>query len=104
MSEFNAWDDTQPCAWISFSRRKQDAGMLQVSWCPPTKNADQIERYKLMMASSPGGVREVAQGSMLKQFIGGLRPSTEYIFCVKAIYQDGSFLWSESKAFRTAAR
>jgi hypothetical protein len=77
---------------------------LQVSWLPPTKNADQIERYKLMMASSPGAVREVAQGTMLKQFVGGLRTSTEYIFCVKAIYQDGSFLWSESKAFRTAAR
>lgn len=85
--------------WLALS-----AGVVQVSWRPPTKNADQIERYKLMLASSPGGVREVASGAMLKHHVGGLRPRTEYIFCVKAIYQDGSFLWSDSKAFRTTAR
>jgi len=33
----------------------------------------------------------------------GLRPDMEYIFCVKATYDDGSFLWSESKAFQTRA-
>lgn len=77
---------------------------MQVAWRPPTKNSDQIERYKLMMASSTGGVREVAHGLMLRHYVTGLRPSTEYIFCVKAVYQDGSFLWSESKGFSTAAR
>ena len=33
--------------------------------------------------------------------ITGLKPGTEYILCVKAIYDDGSFLWSESKAYVT---
>ena len=33
--------------------------------------------------------------------ITGLKPGTEYILCVKAIYDDGSFLWSESKAYMT---
>ena len=53
---------------------------MQVAWRPPTKNSDQIERYKLMMASSTGGVREVAHGLMLRHYVTGLRPSTEYIF------------------------
>ena len=75
-----------------------------MSWRPPTKNADQIERYKLMLASSTGGVREVAQGLILRHVVTGLRPATEYILCVKAVYQDGSFLWSESRAFRTTAK
>ena len=74
-----------------------------MSWRPPTKNADQIERYKLMMAVVTGGVREIAQGLMLGHYVSRLRPATEYIFCVKAIYHDGSFLWSESRAFRTTA-
>jgi hypothetical protein len=77
---------------------------VQVAWRPPTKNSDQIESYKLMMASPTGGVREVAQGLMLRHYLSALRPSSEYIFCVKAIYQDGSFLWSESKGFRTTAQ
>jgi hypothetical protein len=57
-----------------------------------------------MMASSAGGVREVAAGLMLQHYVSNLRPATEYIFCVKAVYQDGSFLWSESRAFRTTAK
>jgi hypothetical protein len=57
-----------------------------------------------MFATTTGVVKEIAQGSMLKHFIGGLRQSTEYIFCVKAVYQDGSFLWSESKSFWTSGR
>jgi hypothetical protein len=74
---------------------------LQLAWRPPTKNADQIERYKLMMSSSTGVVRELAHGKFLRFLIGGLRPATEYVFCVKAIYTDGSYLWSESRAFKT---
>jgi hypothetical protein len=30
-----------------------------------------------------------------------LRANAEYIFCVKAIYDDGKHVWSESKAFCT---
>eukprot|EP00798_Chlamydomonas_sp_ICE-L_P017171 gene17171-23487_t len=62
---------------------------IELSWRPPTKNADRIERYKLMIATSTGVVKDAYQ------------PNTEYILCVKAIYDDGSFLWSESKAYMT---
>ena len=84
--------------------RQSCAARLQVAWRPPTKNADQIERYKLMMSAPVGGVREVAQGLMLRQHVPKLRPATEYIFCVKAVYNDGSFLWSDSMAFKTTAK
>ena len=76
---------------------------MQVAWRPPTKSADQIERYKLMVAAGAGGAREVAAGLMLRHHVARLRPATEYVFCVKATYHDGSFLWSESRAFRTTA-
>jgi hypothetical protein len=77
---------------------------LQVVWRPPTKNSDQIDSYKIMMASTSGVVRELAQGNMLRYFVNNLTPASEYIFSVKAIYRDGSFLWSEPKAFSTKAR
>lgn len=68
---------------------------------PPTKNTDRIERYKLMVATSTGVVKDVYQGKEMRFKITGLKPNTEYILCVKAIYDDGSFLWSESKAYMT---
>ena len=73
-------------------------------WRPPTKNADQIEKYKLMMSLSTGVVREVAQGKFLRYFVSNLRPATDYLFCVKAVYTDGSYLWSDSRAFKTTAQ
>jgi Fibronectin type III domain len=77
---------------------------VQVSWRPPTKNSDQIEAYKLMMATTSGLVKDVAHGLVLRHTVSGLRPGTEYVFCVKALYADGSFLWSASKSFTTLAR
>jgi hypothetical protein len=74
---------------------------VEISWRAPTKNNDRVERFKLMIATNTGVVKEVCQGMMTRFRVGGLKPSTEYIFCVKAIYDDGSFLWSESKAFHT---
>jgi hypothetical protein len=44
-----------------------------------------------------------AQGRETRFRVTGLKSNTEYILCVKAIYDDGSFLWSESKAYRTLA-
>ncbi len=41
------------------------------------------------------------QGRETRFKIAGLKSNTEYILCVKAIYDDGSFLWSESKAYQT---
>lgn len=34
---------------------------LELSWRPPTKNADRIERYKLMIATGTGVVKDVYQ-------------------------------------------
>jgi hypothetical protein len=41
------------------------------------------------------------QGKGLRHKVVGLKPNAEYVFCVKATYEDGSHLWSESRAFRT---
>lgn len=92
-------DPFRRCALISSGCR-----LMQVEWRPPTKNADRIERYKLMMATTSGVVKELTQGRFLRYFVSGLRPASEYIFCVKALYADGSCLWSESKSFFTASR
>lgn len=74
---------------------------IEVGWRPPTKNVDRIEYYKLMMATTTGMVKDIFQGKKLRHRVGGLKPNTEYIFCVKAIYDDGSFIWSESRSYRT---
>ena len=77
------------------------AHTLELSWRVPARNADRIERCKLMMASTSGVVKEVCSGRMTTHTVIGLRPNTEYIFSVKAEYADGAFKWSESKAYRT---
>ena len=74
---------------------------IELTWRPPTKNADRIDRFKLMMATTTGVVKEVMQGKYTTYRLSGLRPNQEYIFCVKAMFDDGSFLWSESKSFCT---
>lgn len=74
---------------------------LEVSWRPPAKNQDRIDRYKLMVATNTGVVKEVCQGKHVRYRVSGLRSNTSYVFCVKAIYDDGSFLWSESKEYQT---
>lgn len=76
---------------------------IEVAWRPPTKNADRISKFKLMLATTTGVVKDVYQGLQTRYKSTGLRPDMEYIFCVKATYDDGSFLWSESKAFRSRA-
>lgn len=73
----------------------------QVTWQPPSKNSERITAFKLMAATSTGVVREVYGGKGLSAKAGGLRENAEYVFCVKATYDDGSFLWSDSRAFCT---
>jgi hypothetical protein len=60
-------------------------------------------RFKLMVANNTGVVREAYQGKAQQARVVGLRANMEYVFCVKAIYNDNSFLWSESRAFKTKA-
>lgn len=76
---------------------------IEVSWRPPTKNAERIVKYKLMLATTTGVVKDVYQGLQQHFRSAGLRPDMEYIFCVKATYDDGSYCWSESRAFQTRA-
>ncbi len=54
-----------------------------------------------MAATATGVVREAYSGKATSHRVAALRPNAEYVFCVKATYDDGTFLWSESKAFRT---
>lgn len=74
---------------------------INVRWLAPTKNIDRIEKYKLMMGSTSGMVKEVYSGKNKKFKAVSLKPNSEYVFCVKAIYDDGSFIWSDSQAFKT---
>lgn len=74
---------------------------LDVEWIPPTKNVDRIDQYKLMIATHTGTVTTAYEGKRLRFRISRLRQNTKYVLCVKAVYDDGSFLWSESRAHRT---
>ena len=83
-----------------------DTGMttsntIEVVWRPPAKNLERIKSYKLMTATSTGVVKEICEGKYTRFKVMGLQPNTQYIFCVKALFGDGSFLWSDSKSFRT---
>ena len=83
-----------------------DTGMttsntIEVVWRPPAKNLERIKSYKLMMATNTGVVKEICEGKYTRFKVMGLQPNTQYIFCVKALFGDGSFLWSDSKSFRT---
>lgn len=70
-------------------------------WRAPSKNAERISGYKLKLATPTGVVKEVYKGSATSHRVTGLRGNSEYIFCIKAEYDDGSFLWSEPKSFTT---
>ena len=83
-----------------------DTGMttsntIEVVWRPPAKNLERIKSYKLMTATSTWVVKEICEGKYTRFKVMGLQPNTQYIFCVKALFGDGSFLWSDSKSFRT---
>jgi hypothetical protein len=44
---------------------------------------------------------QVCQGKYERFKVTGLAQSTEYVFCVKAIFDDGSHIWSLSRSFFT---
>jgi hypothetical protein len=46
-------------------------------------------------------VREVYNGKAARFKCTGLKPAAAYVLSVKATYDDGSTLWSDSKACRT---
>ena len=77
------------------------ATQIELAWRPPERNADRIEHFKLMVANNLGVVKEVYRGKLMQFKVKKLRPSTEYIFCLKAVYADGSYLWSDPKSFKT---
>lgn len=77
------------------------ATQIELAWRPPERNADRIEHFKLMVANNLGVVKEVYRGKSMQFKVRKLRPNTEYIFCLKAVYADGSYLWSDPKSFKT---
>ena len=44
---------------------RSSPALAELSWRPPTKNSERIERYKLMIATSTGVVKDVYQVSSL---------------------------------------
>ncbi len=47
---------------------------LELTWRPPTKNSDRIERYKLMIATGTGAVKDVYQVRWWRARAQHLRP------------------------------
>lgn len=125
IAQFTSPDAIQ-AMWRTQSDREQDvaskleilddviamANSLVISWRPPGKAAERVRKYKVMMMTRTGVVKEVAVSSRkdverVNQAIvkvTGLNPNVEYAFCVKAMYVDGTHEWSESKAFRTSSQ
>jgi hypothetical protein len=81
------------------------ASWLDLAWRPPARHAERVAGYKLMLAPAGAAtVRCVYSGPATHARVGGLRPSTEYICVVKASYDDGEHVWSDTEAFCTAAK
>lgn len=59
------------------------------------------EPESVVLCVFAGVVREVYQGKAARFTCTGLKPAAEYVLSVKATYDDGSTLWSDSKACRT---
>ena len=55
----------------------------------------------MLIATATGVVTAVYEGSAQRCRAAGLKPGAEYIFCVKAAYDDGSAAWSAPRAFHT---
>lgn len=60
------------------------SNFLEVGWRAPVRALDKIDHFKLLMSSSSGVVKDVCQGKFDHFKVPHLRPSTEYVFCVKA--------------------
>lgn len=65
------------------------------------QSAEGLIGLQVMMATSIGVVKQVYHGQASRFRMEGLRPHLEFVFCVKASYDDGSFIWSDPQAFRT---
>ncbi len=57
---------------------------------------------QVKMATTGGTVTDLCQGLNQKYKATNLKPHTQYIFCVKANYDDRSATWSKPLAFTTS--
>ena len=91
------------CPQAPFSHPSTHASRLEPSTLPPIHRAGSRAAlpHHGPQAQHPPLPPLTPQGPEQRFRITGLKPNTEYILCVKAIYDDGSFLWSESKAYMT---
>jgi hypothetical protein len=55
----------------------------------------------VLSCPAAGVVREVYQGKAASFACSGLKPAAVYVLSVKVTYDDGSTLWSDSRAYRT---
>ncbi|KAL4458120.1 hypothetical protein ABPG75_012985 [Micractinium tetrahymenae] len=68
---------------------------VRLSWQAPTAGADKLVSFKLMATNAEGRAREAYEGRETGCDVTGLAPSSQYVFCVKALFDDATFLWSE---------
>ncbi|PRW18416.1 cell polarity tea1p [Chlorella sorokiniana] len=80
------------------------ATSARLSWRAPTAGADKLLSYKLMMTNAEGLAREAYEGPETSCDVNGLPPNSQLVFCVKALYDDKRFLWSEPLMVTTAAK
>ena len=74
---------------------------IELSWRPPTKNAERITGYAVSMVNASGLVRYVYNGPETSCEVSNLGAGAEYVFSVRANYSDGSYMRSEPQCFTT---
>lgn len=74
---------------------------IELSWRPPTKNAERIDGYTVSMVNSSGLVRQIYQGTNTSCQAQELGAGVEYVFSVRADYSDGSYARSSPQCFTT---
>lgn len=81
---------------------KTTPNSIELQWRMARATYERVDHFKLMMASTQGVVKEVCRGKFKRYKVTNLRSNTDYIFCVKGIFDDGSHIWSDSKSFTTS--
>ncbi|KAI3435547.1 hypothetical protein D9Q98_001612 [Chlorella vulgaris] len=79
---------------LTLFEEEVSAASVRLGWTPATAKRDRLVSYKLMVTNSEGRSREAYEGCETSCQVTGLMPGS-HIFCVKAVYDDASFQWSQ---------